>query len=88
MILEKREIVYAGLGLFLFLVFYSSTRKVNLIEIKENEVKGNEFKKNFDNYRLPKFLRPPKKLMDGEPIPQGAERKQNNVLQPRLDTWY
>jgi hypothetical protein len=84
MILNKRELVYASLSLFLFLVIYSSTRKEDLVEVNEKELD----KKSFDNTKLPKYLKPPVKLMEGEPIPEGAKRNFSKKIQPRFDNWH
>ncbi len=82
MTLNKKEIIYASVGLFVFLVIYASTRKIDLVEVYEPQ------QKNFDNSKLPKELQPPQKLVDGEPIPEGAKRnfsKYSNL--PRFDKW-
>ena len=80
--LSKREMIYGGTALFIFLVIYASTRKEDLVEV-QNEIE----KKSFDNNKLPNFLKPPKKLAEGEQIPEGAKRKKPNSLQPRFDNW-
>jgi hypothetical protein len=79
--LTKRELIYGGASLFIFLVIYASTRKEELVEAQEGE------KRNFDNTKLPSLLRPPKKLAEGEPIPEGAKRNKTNSLLPRFDSW-
>jgi len=68
--MDKKNWVYVGIGVFFLLVLFNSTKNVELksVEIPNNNIEGE--KKNFDNSRLPVFLKPPNKLSEGENLPK------------------
>jgi hypothetical protein len=80
--LDKEKMIYAGVGLFVFLVLVNSTKKVPL-----NEVLDTPTYKSFDDSKLPSFLRPPKRLADGEPEPSTLAKRRNFTfgMMPRFD---
>lgn len=81
--LSNEQLTYVGVGLFVFLVLVSSTKRVVL-----KEVASDTPSKSFDSSSLPPELRPPYRLADGEPLPKLAIRNYsfNGLgLKPRFD---
>jgi len=86
MTLKKEHLIYAGVGVLVILVILSSTKEVQLREVKDSDVSGE--KKTFDSTELPPGLRPPYRLATGESIPAPARRKftlGSISLKPRFD---
>ena len=82
--IDKKKLVYVGIGIFFLLVLFNSSKDVQLNEVSE---KAPELK-NFDNASLPLELKPPIKLSDKEPMPNAARPKKNLnglTLMPRFD---
>jgi hypothetical protein len=83
--LDKKQMVYVGVGALVLLILISSTKKVVLQEVT-NENTGS---KTFDNTSLPSQLRPPYKLAEGEPLPRLPKKNYSFSgmgLKPRFDT--
>jgi hypothetical protein len=83
--LDKKQMIYAGVGVLVLLVLISSTKKVVLEEVT-NENTGS---KSFDNSLLPSQLKPPYRLAEGEPLPRLAKKNYSFSgmgLKPRFDT--
>jgi hypothetical protein len=82
--ISKEHLIYAGVGLFVLLVFYSSTKKVELKEVGESDLQE---QKDFDSKNLPSNLKPPYKLATGEQIPRPIKRNFNifSIGKPRFD---
>lgn len=83
--LDKQQMIYAGVGIFIFLVLVSSTKKVVLQEVSTDTPT-----KSFDNTSLPHELRPPYKLAEGEDLPKTMAKRNFSFnllgLKPRFDT--
>jgi hypothetical protein len=82
--ISKEHLIYAGVGLFVLLVFYSSTKEVELKEVGESDLQE---QKEFDSKNLPSNLKPPYKLATGEQIPRPIKRNFNifSIGKPRFD---
>ena len=81
--LDKKQILYLGVGLFLFLVIMSSNRKIELKEVGDSPVQG-----DFDHNSLPLTLQPPFRVDNDQDIPQTFAPKRNLSgisLKPRFD---
>lgn len=78
------KMIYAGVGLLVFLVLVNSTKKVVLEEVSEPSKS-----KSFDASKLPVDLRPPKKLQEGEPLPKNMAKRNLSfnslAFKPRFD---
>jgi len=68
--IDKKYLIYAGIGAFVLLVIYASTRKVDLIEITA----PTNATANFDHSSLPESLQPPERLPDNAELPIPAKR--------------
>ena len=82
--MRREHWIYAGVGALVLLVLVSSTKKVELKEVKETELEP----KAFDSSKLPTDLRPPYKLATGEVIPRPIKRNFNIHsigVKPRFD---
>lgn len=82
--MDKKKLIYAGVGIFLLLVIYNSTKKMELKEVTEEPDN-----KNFDNASLPPSIKPPLRINDGEPIPTPVKKEFTlNLIgaYPRFDT--
>lgn len=82
--MTRQHWIYAGVGVLVLLVLVSSTKKVELKEIKETDLEP----KSFDSSTLPSDLRPPYKLATGEVIPRPIKRNFNIHsigIKPRFD---
>ena len=82
--MDKKKFIYVGVGIFLSLVIYNSTKKM---ELKEVTAEPNN--KNFDNASLPTNIQPPLRINDGEPIPTPVKKEFTlNLIgaYPRFDT--
>lgn len=83
--LDKKQMIYVGVGVLVLLVLISSTKKVVLQEVS-NE---NTASKTFDNNSLPSQLKPPYRLAEGEPLPRLTKKNYSFSgmgLKPRFDT--
>jgi hypothetical protein len=83
--MDKKKLLYIGLGALALLVIYSSLKKEALKEISE---KREEDKKTFDATKLPESLKPPYKMMEGEVIKPTRPIKKSLIglsLKPRFD---
>ena len=81
--LEKKHIVILGLLAFGVMVYINTNKKFSVTEIEEPTDK-----KSFDSSSLPLTLMPPKKLLEGEPLPTNTLKKNFSSilnLKPRLD---
>ena len=81
--LDNKQITYIGVGLFVFLVLVSSTKRIVL-----QEVANESPSKSFDSSSLPPALKPPYRLAEGEALPKLAIRNYsfNGLgLKPRFD---
>ncbi len=82
--MKREHLVYAGVSVLVLLVLISSTKKVELKEVKESELDA----KSFDSSKLPGELRPPYRLATGEPVPRPIKRNFNIHsigVKPRFD---
>lgn len=81
--ISKEHWIYAGVGLFVLAVLYSSTKKVELKEVNESDLE----QKSFDSSSLPSDLKPPYRLATGEQIPRPIKRNFNifSIGKPRFD---
>lgn len=70
--LSNKQMLCIGTGIFLLLIILNSTKKVSL-----KEVLSTPDNKAFDSSILPVFLKPPKRLDEGEPLPQTATPKRS-----------
>lgn len=80
----KENLIYVGVGLFVLAVLYSSTKKVELQEVKEADLE----QKTFDSSSLPSDLQPPYRLASGEPIPRPIKKNFSIFsigIKPRFD---
>jgi hypothetical protein len=84
--ISKEKLIYAGVGLFIFLVLVNSTKKVALTEAIITDAN----QKSFDHSVLPSHLKPPMRLADGEPLPKTTAKRSLTFsslgLKPRFDT--
>jgi hypothetical protein len=81
----NKKLLYAGAGIFLFLVIISSLKPVKLVEVYEPD----NANANFDASKLPEPLRPPEKINEGEEMPKRhlpMKNFSNLTLKPRFDT--
>jgi hypothetical protein len=83
--MDKKNLIYLGVGVLLVFVIYNSTKKMELKEVTETQPDN----KNFDNSLLPANIQPPLRIDDGAPIPTPV--KKNFTLNligvyPRFDT--
>lgn len=81
---KKEHLIYAGVGVFVLLVLFNSTKEVKLKEVSE----GNVGTKGFDYTNLPTGLKPPYRLAEGENLPRPIKRNLNVnglTLKPRFD---
>ncbi len=69
--LNKKHLIYAGVGLFVFLVLVNSTKKVALKEVTDDSVNQ---KSGFDSSKLPPNLKPPYKMADGDIMPRPIKK--------------
>jgi hypothetical protein len=82
--MDKKNLIYVGVGILLLLVIYNSTKKMEL-----KEVTAEPDNKNFDNSVLPPIIQPPLRINDGEPIPTPVKKEFTlNLIgaYPRFDT--
>ena len=82
MSIDKKHLVYAGIGLFFLLVVINSTKKVELKEADGADLKP------FDHSSLPSSLKPPYKLAEGDELPRPIRKNLNLTsigLKPRFD---
>jgi hypothetical protein len=82
--MDKKKLLYLGLGALALLVIYSSLKKDSLEEISEQQ----QDKKTFDSSKLPESLKPPYKMMEGEVIKPTRPIKKSLIglsLKPRFD---
>lgn len=81
--ISKEHWIYAGVGLFVLAVLYSSTKKVELKEVNESDLE----QKGFDSSSLPSDLKPPYRLATGEAVPRPIKRNFNifSIGKPRFD---
>lgn len=83
--LKKEHLVYAGVGLLVFLILINSTKEVKLKEVNEDNLNN---KKTFDYSFLPDGLQPPYRLTEGESMPRPIKKNlniQGISLKPRFD---
>jgi hypothetical protein len=83
--MDKKNLIYAGVGVLIVLIIYNSTKKMELKEVTEKPADN----KNFDNSLLPANIKPPLRLNDGEPIPTPVKKDFTlNLIgvYPRFDT--
>jgi hypothetical protein len=83
MILDKKNLVFAGIGLFFLIVFLNSSKNIQLNEVSERNPDD-----PFDHSRLPSDLQPPIRLSDSEPLPNTTTPKKylsGINLMPRFD---
>jgi len=66
MTIDKKSLIYVGVGALVVLIVYNSTRKIELKEVTDAGISN---KQNFDHSSLPSTLTPPYKLAEGEPLP-------------------
>jgi hypothetical protein len=82
--LTKEQWIYVGVGLFVFLVLLSSTRrKVALVEVIDPQTD-----KVFDYTKLPASLQPPTRYDDSQELPRPIKRNFSLLginLKPRFD---
>ena len=69
--MDKKTMVYVGIGVFFLLVAFNSTKSVELKEVSSD--KPNTL--SFDNSALPLNLKPPIRLAENEPIPSNNIKK-------------
>jgi hypothetical protein len=82
--IDNKKIIYAGIGVFVLLVIYNSTKKPALVEVKSLPTSN-----NFDASQLPSHIKPPVRLYDGQPIPAPVKKSITlNMIgvYPRFDT--
>ena len=82
--MDKKRLIYLGLGALVLLVAYNSTRKIQLKEIVDPTVTD---KKQFDSSFLPNTLKPPYMLAEGEEIRTASIKKSITGIsfKPRFD---
>ena len=83
--MDKKNLIYLGVGVLLVLVIYNSTKKMELKEVTEKPPDN----KNFDNSALPANIQPPLRIDDGQPIPTPVKKAFTlNLIgaYPRFDT--
>ena len=71
MMIDKKTLIYAGVGALVVFVVYSSTRKIELKEVTDATI---SIKQSFDHSTLPSSLTPPYKLAEGEPLPPPVKK--------------
>jgi hypothetical protein len=79
--IDKEKLIYLGVGILSFLVIINSTKKVVLTEVVEQPTT-----KSFDSSSLPVYLRPPNRLLVGEPLPKTLAKKRFSFNATRFDT--
>jgi hypothetical protein len=82
--MDKKNLIYVGVGILIVLVIYNSTKKM---ELKELTVEPDN--KNFNNTILPPSIQPPLRINDGDPIPTPVKKEFTlNLIgaYPRFDT--
>jgi len=81
----KEYWIYGGVGLLVLLILINSTRKVELKEVSEYDLKNIAF----DSSVLPPELRPPYRVAEGEELPPRPIKKNLNInslgFKPRFD---
>jgi len=83
--MDKKNLIYAGVGILILLVIYNSTKKMELKEVTDKQPDN----KNFDNSSLPANIKAPLRINDGEPIPTPVKKAFTlNLIgaYPRFDT--
>ena len=70
--IEKQQLLYMGIGVFIALVILN-TKNNRIDEITDSQVN----RANFDASRLPSKLQPPKRLSENEPLPLSRVEKKN-----------
>jgi hypothetical protein len=78
--INKEKALYVGLGVFLLLVVLCSNKKVKYDEVKNVAMEGS---KDFNSSALPKELRPPYRVQEGEEL-QLANPKSMNGLKSKF----
>lgn len=80
--MDRKKLIYAGIGIFVLLVIYNSTKKTTLVEVTNTPEE-----KNFDSLSLPSNLKPPYRMADGETLPKLQIKKSLNGIsfKPRFD---
>ncbi len=80
--MDRKKLIYAGIGIFVLLVIYNSTKKTTLVEVTNTPEE-----KNFDSLSLPSNLKPPYRMADGEALPKLQIKKSLNGIsfKPRFD---
>jgi hypothetical protein len=71
--INKKQLVYLGIGAFFGLIIYNSIRQDKLKEVKDSSTN----KENFTTDSLPSNLKPPYRLMEGEQLPNTSVPKKN-----------
>ena len=82
--IDNKKLIYLGVGVFMVLVIYNSTRKLEL-----KEVTSPTAQKSFDSSSLPSYLQPPLRINDGDTIPTPVKKELTlNLIgsYPRFDT--
>ena len=64
--LDKKQIAYIAIGALAGLIIYSSLKPTTLVEVDSEVVNADGFNHNL----LPKSLKPPYRLADGEELPK------------------
>jgi hypothetical protein len=78
--LSKEQMLYGGLAVLLLVIVVYSAKPLTLKEVEEDT------NKNFDASKLPSQLKPPTRLIDGEPLPiLNPPKRMNLSFSPRLD---
>lgn len=86
--MDKNKYIYAGILLFVGLVIYSSTKKVEMQEVIATPTDGKTAAANgnVDKKRIPSFLQPPNKLAEGEKYVPSLKKSMTGIsFKPRFD---
>lgn len=82
--MKNQYMIYGAVGVAIFLILVSSTKKVALEEVSEPSSL-----KSFDSSVLPIDLKPPLRLPDGEPLPKNMAKRNlsfnSSAFKPRFD---